>query len=48
MNLLDNNNYASINKKNDDNELLLKKNSKRFVLFPVVHNDIYELYKKAE
>jgi len=31
-----------------ENEYLLTKNSKRFVLFPIVHNDIYELYKKAE
>lgn len=34
-------------KKNDD-EPLLKKNNKRFVLFPIVHHDMYELYKKAE
>jgi len=31
-----------------ENEYLLTKNSKRFVLFPIVHHDIYELYKKAE
>jgi ribonucleoside-diphosphate reductase beta chain len=43
-----NNKYNSIDKKNDNNELLLKKNGKRFVLFPVIYNDIYELYKKAE
>ena len=36
------------NNSNDENEYLLKKNSKRFVLFPIVHNDIYELYKRAE
>lgn len=29
-------------------EPLLEKNNKRFVLFPIVHHDIYELYKKAE
>jgi len=34
-------------KKNDD-EPLLKKNNKRFVLFPIVHHDMYELYKRAE
>jgi ribonucleoside-diphosphate reductase beta chain len=38
----------SIDKKNDSNELILKKNNKRFVLFPVIYNEIYELYKKAE
>jgi len=43
-----NDKYKSINKENDNNELLLKKNSKRFVLFPVIYNNIYELYKKAE
>ena len=32
----------------DDEEFLLKKNSKRFVLFPIEHNDIYQMYKKAE
>ena len=31
-----------------ENEYLLTKNNKRFVLFPIVHHDIYELYKKAE
>ena len=43
-----NNKYSSIDKKHDNDELLLKKNGKRFVLFPVIYNDIYELYKKAE
>ena len=38
----------SIMKKNDDDEILLKQNNKRFVLFPIEYNDIYELYKKAE
>ena len=33
---------------NDLNEVLLTENSNRFVLFPIVHNDIYQLYKKAE
>ena len=42
------NKYNSIAKNNDNNELLLKKNGKRFVLFPVIYNDVYELYKKAE
>lgn len=40
--------YKSINKKNDIDEFLLQKNSNRFVLFPIEHNDIYQLYKKAE
>ena len=40
--------YNSIDKKHDNDELLLKKNGKRFVLFPVIYNDVYELYKKAE
>jgi ribonucleoside-diphosphate reductase beta chain len=35
-------------KLNDDEELWLKRNDKRFVLFPIEHFDIYELYKKAE
>jgi len=45
---IQNNLYKSINKSNDNNELLLKHNKKRFVLFPIVYNDIYQLYKKAE
>lgn len=40
--------YKSIDKKNDIDEFLLQKNSNRFVLFPIEHNDIYQLYKKAE
>jgi ribonucleotide reductase beta subunit family protein with ferritin-like domain len=40
--------YKSTDKTNDDNEILLKKNSKRFVLFPIIHENIYQLYKKAE
>ena len=40
--------YKSVLKSNDNNELLLKENKKRFVLFPIVYNDIYQLYKKAE
>ena len=43
-----NNMNSIINNTNDENEYLLKKNSKRFVLFPIIHNDIYELYKRAE
>ena len=35
-------------KSNDNDEILLKPNMKRFVLFPIVYNDIYQLYKKAE
>lgn len=34
--------------KKDEDEFLLKKNNKRFVLFPIEHNDIYQMYKKAE
>jgi ribonucleoside-diphosphate reductase beta chain len=30
------------------NEPLLKENPNRFVLFPIKHNDIWEMYKKAE
>ena len=44
MNLLHN----SILKKNDLNEILLKENSNRFVLFPIQYQNLYELYKKAE
>ena len=40
--------HLSIKKDNDKDEYLLKKNNNRFVLFPIIHNDIYELYKKAE
>ena len=40
--------HSSIKKDNDKDEYLLKKNNNRFVLFPIIHNDIYELYKKAE
>ena len=29
-------------------EPILKENKDRFVLFPIVHNDIWEFYKKAE
>ena len=34
--------------KYNENEILLKKNDSRFVLFPIKYNDIYEEYKKAE
>ena len=40
--------HSTIKKNNDSDEFLLKKNSKRFVLFPILHNDMYQLYKKAE
>lgn len=40
--------HKSIDKSNDSNEILLRKNNKRFVLFPIYHNDMYQLYKKAE
>jgi len=32
----------------DNDEILLKKNKNRFVLFPIKYTDIYEEYKKAE
>ena len=35
-------------KENDINEMLLQKNNNRYVLFPIVHHDIFEMYKKAE
>jgi ribonucleoside-diphosphate reductase beta chain len=38
----------NINKKIDEEEYLLKENMKRFVLFPVIHQDMYDLYKKME
>jgi ribonucleoside-diphosphate reductase beta chain len=37
-----------INYNKDVDEFLLKKNSRRFVLFPIEHNDMYQMYKKAE
>jgi ribonucleoside-diphosphate reductase beta chain len=40
-------NVLDISISNND-EILLKPNKKRFVLFPIVYNDIYQLYKKAE
>jgi len=33
---------------NDSDEPILKPNPKRFVLFPIQYNDIWNLYKKAE
>ncbi len=35
-------------KEYDATEMLLQKNETRYVLFPIVHNDIFEMYKKAE
>ncbi len=32
----------------DEREMLLAKNASRHVLFPIVHHDIFEMYKKAE
>ena len=32
----------------DNDEILLKSNNKRFVLFPIEHHNVYQLYKKAE
>ena len=31
-----------------NNEPILKENKNRFVLFPIIHDDIWEFYKKAE
>jgi len=39
---------ANTSKIYDTDEILLKKNKNRFVLFPIKYNDIYEEYKKAE
>jgi ribonucleotide reductase beta subunit family protein with ferritin-like domain len=35
-------------KEHDADEMLLQKNESRYVLFPIVHHDIFEMYKKAE
>jgi len=35
-------------KENDNDEYILRNNSKRFVLFPIEHQELYKLYKKAE
>ena len=32
---------------NNENEILLNKNSNRYVLFPIMYQDVYNLYKKA-
>lgn len=40
--------YPEISKDLDKEEILLKENSNRFVLFPIKYNSIYEIYKKAE
>jgi ribonucleoside-diphosphate reductase beta chain len=40
--------YLEISKDLDKEEILLKDNSNRFVLFPIKYNSIYEIYKKAE
>jgi len=40
--------YSEISKDLDKEEILLKENSNRFVLFPIKYNSIYEIYKKAE
>ena len=39
---------SSTNKINDNEEILLKHNNRRFVLFPIIYPEIYEIYKKAE
>tara|TARA_B100001057_G_scaffold1718_1_gene1611 strand:+ start:2874 stop:3866 length:993 start_codon:yes stop_codon:yes gene_type:complete len=37
-----------MSKTTTQNEPILKENPNRFVLFPIEHNDIWEIYKKAE
>ncbi len=39
---------ATTDKSYDNDEILLKKNNNRFVLFPIKYQDIYDEYKKAE
>lgn len=44
-------NYLSdprISKELDNDELLLRKNSMRYVLFPIKYQNIYDMYKRAE
>ena len=38
----------TIHKKNDADELLLIPNNKRFVLFPIEYEPLYDIYKKCE
>lgn len=40
--------HNTILKKNDLEEVLLKSNNNRFVLFPIQYQNLYDLYKKAE
>ena len=37
-----------MSKSTTQNEPILKENPNRFVLFPIEHNDIWDIYKKAE
>ncbi|CAI8363900.1 MAG: Ribonucleoside-diphosphate reductase subunit beta [Owenweeksia sp. TMED14] len=37
-----------MSKNNPNNEPILTENPNRFVLFPIEHNDIWDIYKKAE
>ena len=39
---------AASSRANDEDEPLLKPNPRRFVLFPIKYNDVWEFYKKAE
>jgi ribonucleoside-diphosphate reductase beta chain len=39
---------SDLNSDLDDDEILLKKNNNRFVLFPIEYPKIYEIYKRAE
>ena len=36
--------HSSISIKNDNDEILLEKNSNRFVLFPIKYNNIYVVH----
>ncbi len=48
MSLFSENLHSSVLKTNDDNEILLKKDKNRFVMFPIKYHDIYEMYLKAQ
>ena len=41
------NQFAVMNQENQEEEIL-KENKSRFTLFPIVHKDVWQMYKKAE
>lgn len=45
---LDNEAVIARVKELDSEEPLLQENTKRFVVFPIKHHDIWQFYKKAE